>query len=292
MVQKMKLKPGMNASGHAKALFMLVLLTVCGSSVLAHADWKPRNYLMKTDPEHATGLYTKDPNVWVYTPEFAKRFAMPEKWATDELKGAQAIAYRIRFNREETCGWFRDPNACRNNYACVMDIYTDHDAGLPWEPDAPPMGVRALMSDKSVQFLSPQKRSDDAKWDQVNNRPDERKSILGIASRSLLTGKPKRGKSYSGISVGPTFMNEYVRNVYPGLDYFNIGISCLLYEHPHNVRLRFSDNAHIDELSKNETQAYEIRIPYSFVQRMAEYMKVRYEGRSIWDDVKKRRTVK
>jgi hypothetical protein len=41
------------------------------------------------------GTYTKDIHVWVYTSKFAKRFGMPQEWVDDELKGAEALAYRL-----------------------------------------------------------------------------------------------------------------------------------------------------------------------------------------------------
>jgi len=66
----------------------------------------------------------------------------------------------------------------------------------------------------------------------------------------------------------------------------------LFYKEPHNVRLRLADEKHVNQLDSDETTTYEIRIPYSFMQRLAKYMKVNYEGRSIWDDVTKRGTIK
>jgi lipopolysaccharide/colanic/teichoic acid biosynthesis glycosyltransferase len=40
-------------------------------------------------------IQTKDIHVWVYTSKFAKRFGMPKEWVDDELKGAEALAYRL-----------------------------------------------------------------------------------------------------------------------------------------------------------------------------------------------------
>jgi hypothetical protein len=45
------------------------------------------------------GTYTKDTHVWVYTSKFAKRFGMPQEWVDDELKGAEALAYRVVVKR-------------------------------------------------------------------------------------------------------------------------------------------------------------------------------------------------
>jgi hypothetical protein len=38
------------------------------------------------------GPHEVDPNIWVYTEEFSKRFGMPRKWVDDQLIGAEAIA--------------------------------------------------------------------------------------------------------------------------------------------------------------------------------------------------------
>jgi hypothetical protein len=38
----------------------------------------------------------------VYTSKFAKRFGMPQEWVDDELKGAEALAYRL-----DSCGVWR-----------------------------------------------------------------------------------------------------------------------------------------------------------------------------------------
>jgi hypothetical protein len=49
----------------------------------------------------------KDTHVWVYTSKFAKRFGMPKEWVDDELKGAEALAYRLDLDVYGTkCGYF------------------------------------------------------------------------------------------------------------------------------------------------------------------------------------------
>jgi hypothetical protein len=42
-----------------------------------------------------------------YTSAFAKRFGMPQEWVDDELKGAEALAYRLDLDVYGTkCGYF------------------------------------------------------------------------------------------------------------------------------------------------------------------------------------------
>jgi hypothetical protein len=75
-----------------------------------------------------------DPNVYAYTAEFAKRFQMPDEWIATDLKGADAVAWRMMPSYQE-CGWGGDPKACRQVMECKIDLYFDHRRNpLPWDP--------------------------------------------------------------------------------------------------------------------------------------------------------------
>lgn len=79
------------------------------------------------------GVREVDPNVYVYNAEFAKRFQMPQEWVSDELKGADAVAFRV-VPGYKTCGWGGNPQACREEERCEMDLYFDHQRNpLPWD---------------------------------------------------------------------------------------------------------------------------------------------------------------
>lgn len=84
------------------------------------------------------------------------------------------------------------------------------------------------------------------------------------------------------------YIYEYVRSVYPELDYISFSFGCLNYERPENFRIRLGNDQQNRQLTSDKTSAYEIQLPYSYMQRMGSYMKENYEGRSIWDNVKKR----
>jgi len=85
-----------------------------------------------------SGTKDSDPNVYVYTPEFAKRFRMPAKWVSTDLKGADAVAFRV-VPAYSSCGWGGDASACRTDEVrCEMDIYFDHKRNpLPWDQRYP-----------------------------------------------------------------------------------------------------------------------------------------------------------
>lgn len=98
------------------------------------------------------GTKQVDPNVYVYTPEFAKRFQMPDEWISTELKGVDAVAFRV-VPSYPSCGWGGDPKACNTNEVrCEMDLYFDHKANpLPWDERYPE--VRAGRYGTSVHFI-------------------------------------------------------------------------------------------------------------------------------------------
>ncbi|VVM21659.1 hypothetical protein BSPWISOXPB_7011 [uncultured Gammaproteobacteria bacterium] len=62
---------------------------------------------------------------------------MPQEWVDDELKGAEALAYRLDLDVYGTkCGYFSNVENCRPATACVVDMYIDDKANLPWNNKA------------------------------------------------------------------------------------------------------------------------------------------------------------
>lgn len=139
-----------------------VALTLCASSMsVAHAQSTQTQrhtyaegsptYYRNTHGEDPKGVsvFRRDPNIWVYTPEFAKRAGMPLEWASDELKGVTAAAFRMeRQGAEEDCGWGGNPNVCKPVIQCVLELYFDRQTQvLPWEP-------KRLVADYDWQTVS------------------------------------------------------------------------------------------------------------------------------------------
>lgn len=103
-----------------------------------YAPGSPTYYRNTHGEKERVEVYRRDPNIWVYTPEVAKRAGMPLEWASDELKGVAAAAFRLeRDGAEEDCGWGGNRNACKPVYQCVLELYFDRqEHKLPWDKDA------------------------------------------------------------------------------------------------------------------------------------------------------------
>lgn len=158
------------------------------------------------------GVFTKDPFLWIYNAEFAKRFGMPEKWIHPDLKGVEAAAWRRVPKGYEMCGWFGIEQACQAEYACQLEVYVDQAKHpLPWKTDRM---VDIESNYRSAFFLSPQ--------------GDERyreQSAFHNASRSPFAD-PETGeevmyfnsdKTSKGDRGGSMRLAGYDREAFPGL---------------------------------------------------------------------------
>jgi len=113
------------------------------------------SYKERRDPRFSkSGPIDADPNVYVYSSEFAARFQMPDEGVSSELKGVDAVAFRVIPRPYRSCGWGGDPNSCRDNEVlCEMDLYFDHKRNpLPWDWKRPDRYLGYYKT--SVNFLS------------------------------------------------------------------------------------------------------------------------------------------
>lgn len=105
------------------------------------------------------GPYSKDPHVWVYTKEFARRFGMPEKWISNELKGVSAAAWRKTKTGYITCGWAGKKQMCKEEDASVLELYFDNTEvelnWAPWSKDVDQLSIGPGVS--SIAFLTSQR---------------------------------------------------------------------------------------------------------------------------------------
>ncbi len=76
------------------------------------------------------GGVEKDPNIWIYSKEFAEKYHMPLSGVSTEMEGAMALSYRKDSRGTEKCGFFGDPNACARSYTILWGAYLPVDARL------------------------------------------------------------------------------------------------------------------------------------------------------------------
>jgi len=267
------------------------------------------SYAEKRKPEKGRGTYRKDPNVWVYSREFAERFGMPEKWIDSNLKGAEAIAYRVDVTNTEICGYFGDPSSCRPTIFCLFDVYLKDEDGakLPWES-------HKLSDwsdwDASAIYLSVQKKDDDLYWyDETRGRRYGRRGSKALRSISWVSGKPKRrknGKKVAFSSHADMYARSYRRDFYKGLDLIQLK-SCSMATHTARpVNIDFLDpmpsmmnpknrlpngkinHEKLEVLKKRRyakwfagTPPHKVRLPDQYMERVNVYDKVVRQKRSL-----------
>ena len=115
--------------------------TLTDAEVKARYQNCPNGYY--SGPRPGKARYTKDNFIWTVTPEFARKFCMPPEFVSTELKGAEAVAFRIVEDAdEETCGWGGRGEVCARMKELRFEIYFDAAVVLPKENDLK-LSVRA-----------------------------------------------------------------------------------------------------------------------------------------------------
>lgn len=201
------------------------------------ADWRLGEYEAKTHAERFTeaadGLYAEDNHAWVYTPDFAERFGMPEKWASDQLQGAHAIAYWVDEANTEWCGIGGNEQSCRPVHKCVMDVYLPKSADLPWYEPVPVN--HAQSHDQSLPRLSPETSVYQAMKLIMKTGDYTKGASTGRGNRenhSRIVTTGRRPISYLGIPFGESKgmsgivgTNEYDRRLF-GMDRIQLSMIC------------------------------------------------------------------
>jgi hypothetical protein len=114
-----------------------------------------------TGPRPGKGVYTKDHFLWVVTPEFAQRYCMPPEFVSNELKGAEAVAFTISENRdEERCGFNGVEEKCGFAKSLRFELYFKSGTPLPMKVDTTlalvpraPSAFMIAMSEKEYQSI-------------------------------------------------------------------------------------------------------------------------------------------
>lgn len=103
------------------------------SVVQQEKQWQSCEAAHYTGPREGRRNYTLDNYLWVVTPEFAKRYCMPESMVSKELKGAEAIAFRMVDGADmDRCGVDdQGQHHCTRQSRARFEVYLPQSLKLP-----------------------------------------------------------------------------------------------------------------------------------------------------------------
>ena len=185
---------------------VIVLLWTCSAHAVTYEDvWT----------EKAGQAYDEDPNVWVYSKEFAARFGMPEAWIDADLKGAYAVAFRVETFDVRIRLPHKEKNKGMPVRRCFLNVFVPEDASIPWI-DNQLSGIRFETPDAPV-YLIPQSEQDRL----------YRESSLGIESPGK---KARRPLIHMGVKPGAgrtLLLTKFNRKLYPGITFMSFSMGCM-----------------------------------------------------------------
>lgn len=117
------------------SLFTWLGVAFAQAQTLAEKEkqWQSCEAAHYTGPREGRRNYTLDNYLWVVTPEFAKRYCMPESMVSNELKGAEAIAFRMTDGADmDRCGVDdQGRHHCTRQSMARFEIYLAQTLKLP-----------------------------------------------------------------------------------------------------------------------------------------------------------------
>lgn len=222
-------------------LWALCALVLACLPLRSHAATPEEEARMKQCPEGVylgpgTGAkrYYQDPYIWFVSREFAKRYCMPESYIDDSLKGALALAVRLRPEAFTLCGFFAGQSRqCPTKQELLMDVYVDNTkANIP---KADPTVKFFIEGPHSSGWLvgTEGKRSDLRHKGEMPDVEGERRPFSPFhsktvneknATRFLYLGVREGWASGSGHFVETYYRADWV----PGVDLITLDISYLM----------------------------------------------------------------
>ena len=164
-------------------------------------------------PRPGKSYYTKDKWVWAVTAEFAKNFCMPPEFVSAELKGAEAVAYKLVEDQdEERCGWGGNAEVCGKRTEHRFEIYY-RNGTIPKNREVPYSHAANL---PSAMLLSTTDKERAFKIKSLKTKP--RLGALGaFYSQQFGLQSVKDGKiAWPLGTLGPEI---YYEEVFEGIDY-------------------------------------------------------------------------
>ena len=182
---------------------VIVLLWTCSAHAVTYEDvWT----------EKAGQAYDEDPNVWVYSKEFAARFGMPEAWIDADLKGAYAVAFRVEMFDVRMRLPHKGDNEGMQVRRCIVDMFIKDDVSIPWINDQL-SGIR-FQTPESPVYLIPQTDEDRM----------YRSAPIGLG-KELQSGVVFVSTKGYGNSL---FIHQYNKRIYPGIDFLSFNMACTM----------------------------------------------------------------
>lgn len=177
--------------------------------------------------------YFKEVYTWAVSREFAKRFCMPEEYIADDLKGAEAIAYRHKPSSIEVCEMKDGQRVCGIvSYVHWIEIYVKSNVNIPrYDPEVRFFdnrntfdSTKMIMSGTREAIIEKQRRNDQArKRGEVLEPPGLRNPYRGFTPEA----QNKQTDFHYLARLTPTQVDErpaaysvryYKQNIYDGVD--------------------------------------------------------------------------
>jgi len=267
-------------------------LALLAMAAPAQPSTEPSKKLSRYEREQGAsgGVFRRDPNIWVYTTQVARDMGMPMEWASDELKGVVAAAFRREpEGAEQDCGWGGNKNACSPVMRCVLELYFDRTVQkLPWREGSPVVDF-----DTSDGFSSSIKHGRFWTFDPVTQSAGRKPRI--IFGNTPFTD-PETGKDLFWQSVGARQGTgrlqtmAYDREIHGRYSYLKLKHGCG--GHPfargQTLHLQLEDKMTF----KVEKVLYEVFLPASYSARAAEVVKQDREQehnfyKGVWESMPK-----
>lgn len=201
--------------------FVSVCLVLSAIAASAQTPTEPTKKMSRYEAVHGGdgGVFRRDPNIWVYSSEVARMKGLPMEWASDELRGVAAAAFRREPDgAEQDCGWGGNKNACSPVMKCVLELYFDRTVQkLPWREGSPVVDF-----DTSDGFSSSIKHGQLWTFDPVTQSSGRKPSIF--SGRTPFTD-PETGKDlFWDDAASPKFQ------VHPASDFIPGGYQVMAYD--------------------------------------------------------------
>lgn len=177
-------------------------------------------------PRPGKTRYTRDDYVWAVTPEFAKRYCMPPEFVSSELKGAEAVAFRMVNEGAEQCGFGGKKEVCSRRQALGLEFYFPKATKLPAISDTK-FSTRALyMVEMSKHVLTDNRPYADAQhW--LDDKPGGQNKFT---PNSMGLVAVQGDKAVWPVAAFREMM--YIDDLLPGYNFLSVEGNAGNFEHP------------------------------------------------------------